>query len=891
MSAKAKLFVTTSFLGFCLAATPALAQQAQTPETQDAPSTSVADSTQPETSVTEDDIVVTGVRASLQGAQDIKRNSDSVVDSIVAEDIGKLPDNTVSDALQRVTGIQVQRGGGEASTVLIRGLPNIQSYINGREVFTGTFRGVALQDIPAELVAGIDVYKSATPEIVEGGVAGLIDIRFRRPFDFSDFQIAGSARGIYSDQAGKWSYIGSGLVSNTWNLANGGRLGLLIGGSFNKRRYEDQTVFNFGFSPRGNGSPAAPPRINPATGQPLLFPQTTGAIYNVGDRERPAFNASIQYSPDDNFELWVDGIFTGFREKFDVNFFIGLPGQAEAPLSGFTVQPGTNVVNTLTNLFNFTIHSKQAFLRKTDSYQFAGGGRWKFDGTTISTELVYNDSSVKSRQVVVDIGYVAPRIDYNLDNGGTPQINVVGADPASPPGPGIITLFDNRNLAKSRQWALHADLAHEFDAGVIKELKAGFRATDREGSSFGTNPSGAGIPFVAPSTLGADFLTLSPSNILDGRAGIDRFAVPDSRFILNNTDRLRALAGRPAGDPAYDPNRTFELTENTYALYAQLGFGFEGSFPIDGVIGARVVNTDTELNGTQTLNGVASAVGRSQNYIDVLPSLSLRARPIDNVQLRLVAAKSLTRPEFDQLNPATGLTQAGATIRGTGAGGNADLEPIRSNNVDATIEWYFARTGSLTLAGFYRDLEGYIQVFTAPETFPGINGQPNIFDVTRPRNTNGSLKGVELAYQQFFDFLPGPLSGFGAQANVTYIDAKADNPFTQTVEPISQVSRYSYNLVAIYEKYGLSARLAYNWRSKFIDSFTALGSVGDRIQVRSLSFLDFSASYELTSNITLSVDATNLLDEKYRDDFIPGVAPRDTRQFDRTFGFGVRARF
>jgi outer membrane receptor protein involved in Fe transport len=133
-----------------------------------------------------DAIIVTGVRASLRSAQQIKRNANQVVDSIVAEDIGKLPDNTVSDALQRVTGIQVQRGGGEASTVLIRGLPRIQSLVNGREVFTGTGRGVALADIPAELVAGIDVYKTTTPELIEGSISGLIDIRSCRTLAIAD---------------------------------------------------------------------------------------------------------------------------------------------------------------------------------------------------------------------------------------------------------------------------------------------------------------------------------------------------------------------------------------------------------------------------------------------------------------------------------------------------------------------------------------------------------------------------------------------------------------------------------------------------------------------------------------------------------------------------------
>jgi TonB-dependent receptor len=273
-----------------------------------------------------------------------------------------------------------------------------------------------------------------------------------------------------------------------------------------------------------------------------------------------------------------------------------------------------------------------------------------------------------------------------------------------------------------------------------------------------------------------------------------------------------------------------------------------------------------------------------------LPSLSLRARLTPSLQARFVAGKAITRAEFGELNPAATLMQAGNTTGGSGAGGNPDLNRIKSDNYDATLEWYFSRTGSVTLAGFHRDLDGYIVVFAQPETIGGIT-----YSISRPRNTgNGKLQGLEFAYQQFFDFLPGPLSGFGAQANFTYVNSSFTDPqFGE--QRIPQVSKYSYNLVAIYEKYGFTARLAYNWRSRFTDSYIDFnGNFDERnaITVAPLSFLDFSASYQVNDNITVTVDATNLLDETYRDQFgTDGVTPRDTRAFDRTFGAGVRFRF
>jgi TonB-dependent receptor len=295
--------------------------------------------------------------------------------------------------------------------------------------------------------------------------------------------------------------------------------------------------------------------------------------------------------------------------------------------------------------------------------------------------------------------------------------------------------------------------------------------------------------------------------------------------------------------------------------------------------------------------GVASPVTNKRSETNVLPSLTVRALPTDNLVVRFIAGKSITKPQFSDLNPATGLAPFGATgnsaFYGSGSGGNPDLRSVKSDNLDGSVEWYINKTSSLTLSAYYRRLHGYIQSYGAAETWPGANGQPALYLVTRPRNTGtGTLKGIEAAYQQFFDFLPGFLSGFGAQANFTLSDGKVQSPpdangvFHQ--QEVTPISKYSYNLVAMYEKYGISARLAYNWRSKYIDSFSD-AVPGGKIVVKPVSFLDFSASYDLTKQVTLTVDATNILGERYHDSF-GGIAftPRDTRQYDRTVGFGVR---
>jgi TonB-dependent receptor len=879
-----------------LAASPCFAQAgASTGATQSPAETAKKTGSSAEVS----EVVVTGLRKSLTSAEAIKRNAPQVVDSIVAEDIGKLPDNTVSDALQRVTGIQITRSAGEVGTVLIRGLPNIETVVNGREIFTGTGRGVALQDIPAELVAGVDVYKTNTPDQIEGSVSGIVDIRLHRPLDFPGREIAGNLRGIYSDQVGKWSYVGSGLYSNHWTSPDGQEFGILVGASYNKRQYEDQTAFNFGFNPFSG------PATNGAT---VLIPDTVGGLVTDGDRKRTGVNIALQWKPTPDLEFHADGLYTGYRQDFDTSFFVGLPKAggvvAVTPQAGSAIPETGNqlVAGTITTVNNFTISSKQTFHQVTDGYQYNFGGRWDHGPLTVTSDLTYNRSRVSSIQYVLDTSYVVPQIDYNFNAGGTPHINFNGFDYKNPAILNLFQLFDNHNVANSDQTAWRGDVTYKFESSPISNVQAGVRWASRTGDSAGTNTGSRLFPggTVTPPGVGDN----ASDDIVSGLLGVDAFAVPSTAFLRSNIRTLRQEVGFPVDGQPFDPNQSFRLKEEVTAAYALAGFNFDlASVPIDGIVGARAVQTTTNLNAIQV---TSTATGSTTQPINskrddniVLPSLTLRARPTDNIVLRLVAGKTILRPEFAQLDPALSLTVTGATGNsstfGTGSGGNPQLGDVESKNLDLTAEWYFSNTGLLTLSGFYKRLNGYIQTYSTVESLP-FNGANQTFLVSRPRNTGrGSLKGLELAYTQFFDFLPQPFDGFGVQANLTLsegeVEAPPDLTGTAVMQPITGVSRWSYNLVGMYEKYGFSARLAYNWRSKWTDSYSP-ANPGGAIIVDPIGFLDFSASYNVTENLTVTVDATNLTDTRYRDNFgSNGFTPRDTREYDRTFGAGLRFRF
>lgn len=883
-------FYTASVFALGLA-TSAHAQDAAAasaaPSAQD-----TADSSNDGSEPTAPEIIVTGVRASLASAQNIKRNSVNIVDSIVAQDIGKLPDNTVSDALQRVTGVQIQRAAGEASSVQIRGLSDVATLINGREAFTGTGRSVALADIPAELVKGIDVYKTSTPELVEGGVAGVVDVRLNRPFDFPGLTVAGGGRGIYSDQSDKMSYVGSGLVSDRWDTGIG-EIGFLIAGSYNRRKYEDNDAFNY-VSSCVTGSDGACLTTSPyanSSGEGMAIPDTVGGIYNNGDRRRLGFNTSLQWRPSENLEFHVDGMYTQYKNRYSNTYFIALP--KAGTLTSITPYDDYDFLGQSSSTTDaYTLTSKQAYEDQTDSYQINGGGDWHSDRVTISSEVTYNYSKVKGRNVIVDTSFNAPSLDIDYDNGGTPNIAISGTDMTDPSNYTLRTLFDNRSLAVSKQIAWRNDIRYDVDGDFLKNFKFGTRYTHRTVDSQATTSTGIAITNpVTMDTLSSDAYTTSPTGLVKGATGIGQFLVMDTNYLLDHTDDIRALFDQDSGAPAYDPANAFSDKEDTYAFYGQFEYGFDlGSVPVTGVGGARVVNTVEDLTGYD--------VSSHENYLNILPSINAKVGLSDRLFLRLAWGKTLTRPAFANLNPLVSYSPSGDTgtqaYYGSGSGGNPDLKPIKSTGYDASLEFYASPSTSITAGAFYRTIDGYIQTYSEGETIDG-----ELYLISRPRNTsNGYLTGAEVAYQQFFDFLPGALSGLGVQLNGTYSDGKTDDPINGGRQRIVNVSHWAYNAVAMYEKYGITARLAYNWRSSYVVSYNSGGTQADTIIADPTGQLDFSASYDVTPAVTLTFNATNITDRTYQDRFkgtnsdgVYSDTPRDTRTYDRTFEFGVRFRY
>lgn len=305
----------------------------------------------------------------------------------------------------------------------------------------------------------------------------------------------------------------------------------------------------------------------------------------------------------------------------------------------------------------------------------------------------------------------------------------------------------------------------------------------------------------------------------------------------------------------------------------------------------------------------------SHSYTDVLPSFNLRFHLTDDLQLRFAASKAVVRPTFSQMMPYTTLSftfqpspnnfTPDLVTPVTGAGGNPKLNPTKANQLDTSLEWYFAPTGSVTFAGFYKKVKDYIFLGQAPESYTS-NGVTQTFQVTRNLNgDHGKIQGFEVGYQQFYDFLPGPLSGLGLQANFTYVDSsggrntavniletpQAVGAADQTL-PLEGLSKTSYNLTAMYEKYGISARIAYNWRERFLLT-TSAANIQRPVWSEDYGQLDGSVFYSVTQSVKVGLQATNLLNTRtYLDVGGATLAPRYSwTDTDRRVAVAIRSSF
>ena len=517
---------------------------------------------------------------------------------------------------------------------------------------------------------------------------------------------------------------------------------------------------------------------------------------------------------------------------------------------------------------------------------------------TLSTEVDYTDSRFFQTGYILDTEYYPPpngyTADFNYQGTGTTYMNVTGISLTDPNNFHMRQFYDQRVNQKGNEFDGRADVIYDLGGdSLFKSIDAGVRYVNRyarnrqaNGGGLdcrGNDPTGPGC-FTDLASLPGSF-HVTDGSIFDGKFGLTQWLDADPKWLNANVGLLRSLFGQPMTPPPDDPTQSFADREQSVAGYVKTNFGFDvASFPVDGNLGLRLVDTfsNTQGNTVVTTTGAGGTtttitpVESHSSSLDVLPSLNARMALQDDLFLRLALSRTVTHPEFAQLNPGLTLSASTATLLGSGSSGNPNLSPEKSNNADLSLEYYFGGQNAVTAAVFYRQVDGYIESTITPETINGI-----VYQVTKPFNAPaGDIDGVELGYTQFFNFLPDPLDGLGFQANGTYVQGSFQN-----------ISKYSYNLIGIYEKGPVSFRVAYNWRDGFnVGPAPGGGNQPGTIFAKAQPWLDLSASYKIDDEFTLTFDATNLLNSYYQDYFGSPEFPRDTRRFDRTIVFGIRYR-
>ncbi|HTG37381.1 TonB-dependent receptor [Sphingomonas sp.] len=838
----------------------------------------------------QEDIVVTGIRASLSSAQARKRDAAQIVDSIVAQDIGKLPDVNVAEALQRITGVQISRNQGEGSGIAIRGLTQVRTELDGRSIFTSGGRTLSFEDVPSELLAGADVYKSPTADQIEGGIGGLVNLRLRKPLDFDGFEAAAQARATYYDFADRAAPQVSALISNRWDTGIG-EIGVLLSGAYQHTNFRSDFNAVEPFNLRrdlvdlnGNGVPGE-------EADAIFAPGGGGVRSEQGTRDRYGANLAIQWRPSDSLELYVDGLYSLYEIGSNTSLFYALGNSADPDDmqagGDFTVVEGTNSFQSGTWRNVRLQQSTYTDRRESQTWQLAGGFRWERDAVKWRTDLSYTDARTDTAYRSLSFRGFTPTLTQDL-SGGFASLETGGIDLTDPARFTYDNASEYISSNSGSEVAVQSDAEFEIDGGFLKKVKIGVRYADRgavDGNVYVFNDLTDFPASFYPGGVGTADLDLFRRGTYRDRVNVpQRFLAPPLGAV-EDFQQVRDAFGLPSGEPQLSPLTQFDLSERTGALYITGDYGFDvGTVRITGNAGVRVIRTQVSTTGFQVAEGGGFApLSVGGTYVSALPNFNIRADLTDRLTLRGAASRGLTRPNFTDLSPSLAVDY----LFLTGSAGNPALGPLTADQFDISLEYYLSRTSLIYAAGFMKNVDGFITNVIGNEV---INGQ--VFEIRRPQNgESGEIRGFELGWNQFLDFLPGPLDGLGFQANYTYVDSEAPGPLAGQTVPLEGLSRHSFNLIGLYEKGPLSMRVAYNWRDAFVATTAGPGSGSNPIYNDGGGVLDASVNFDVTDNLSVTIDGANLTRTPTVTYFGETFRPRENSVTDRRISAGIRARF
>ena len=830
--------------------------------------------------VTLEEIVVTGVRGSLARALQQKRYADGITDGIASEDIVDFPDLNVSEALQRVTGVTINRVLGEGQQISVRGLASefTRVTINGQTVVTGNAgRDIDFDVFASELFSNVSVSKAPSASQAEGGLAATVNLRTARPFDFDDTTFAISAEGVYNDLREDVDPRVSALAAGTFM---DGRLGLLVSASYSQSSLRQDSVEGFRFlltdiDVEGDG-------VNEFNNVEIPF--IPRYILELRDRDRLGITGALQFRPTDNFDINVDVAYAEFDELRQRHSIDGLlNGNRSQPLELPTVDETGRVTRALYS----NVNSRSENIRTPsdeDLLLINADVAWRFaDDWELRAKFGHsaaNGQTEEFRSLFQING------DFRFDFTdpvfvGIEQVDASFTDESA--------YFANQSRFVNRfidddETSFHLDLTREFpDSSFISSVEIGGRYTDRQ-KNIRENDDRINLP--------SDLAF--PAGVAQSLPVDDFFSGRDNPQIVRNfliTDFDAVLANSTLVPPGFvirqDFLASFGVEEKTYSGYVQANIESEiAGIPVRGNFGARIAHTDQLSNG---FLADGQAISQGQTYTDFLPSANLTFEATDDVLFRVAASRSLTRPTVTLLSPGGNVAPTGLTANL----GNPNLAPFTADQLDLSLEYYFAGDeGLLAATFFFKDVDGFISSLTTEEQINagtqindlGEDVSDAIFTVTRPVNgERANVTGFELTVQTPFNIFADALDGFGFLANYTHVDSTSTIQFNgQTIETaLPGQSRNSFNLVGYYEKGAFSARVAYAWRDSFIDQVRASQSQRSNFTAE-YGQVDLNFQYAVTENITMTLDVLNLLENE---------VTRFAELRNRTLTFGETGRF
>ena len=855
-------------------------------------------------------VTVVGVRAALEKSLQQKRDASSDVEVVTAEDVGKMPDRNVADALQRLPGINTaSQAGGEGGfdendRVSMRGTnPSLtQTLINGHNVAAGDWfvldqvqtvgRSVSYTLLPSEMVSKVVVEKSSSASLIEGGVAGSVDIITRKPLDFSKpFTAEVSLGAVYANlpRKGDGQYSALGAFKN-----DAGNFGIELQLFSETRDLRRDGVEILGYDTILKGTPIAnahPDLTN------VQYPTEIGAAFFTQRRERNGGMADIEFKPTDDLTLDLSAFSSRLiASNYNRNYLMWSThfvnsGQGQAPDPGYVVQDNTITKATFTGVPG-TFYGVYDQISRPDETATAN---------FVNLDTTWNATSALS--FLGQVGYSwgdgkTPRQDVSetqpgLGSGASYQLNGLGSAPnfnlgatnnTTPTPGGVPVSFGwifgagDIDVRDTEKWA-KIDSDFKVDSGAWKDLKFGVRyeAHDR------TSPTGFAQGPLAPGMNPANY----PQGFSNYPSNFDTFGGNIPTGIWYWTPAQLAAYDSPANvnrDPITREyyQYLFAVHEKDTAAFVQADFkgdrwaanvGLRAVRTQEDAISYTQVDASTPGAVTTSAFGPFGAIEREHNYTDVLPSANLKLDVTSDLVARFAVAETMTRPDYSALAGFTNLTpptpcptgtapQIGGCGVGSGTGGNPDLKPIRSTNLDAGLEWYFAKQSLLSATAFYMDLRNYVSYGSQIKNYVTFNkdftGQQVPYNLTVPINSKGRVAGMELAYQQAFT------DNLGVAGNYTYADGKQTSNLTY-VDPATGLtttsdarlvgtSKNTYNVSGYFENKMFNARVGYTYRSSFysgLDRSTAFSQ-------DAIGTLSASLGYTMNDHFSITFDGMNL---------------------------------